>query len=147
VSPAALADPDAPLDPGTGRSQDWTISLDLHPTDALRFTLDWSRSLLVRDDTERVAYDQRLVTLRTSYQFTRAFFVRLRASYDSLVGRSLGEALVAWTPTPGTAVYGGCEEPRRRDPRRFRPGDPLSGWSRLERTLFLKVSYRFGWNL
>ncbi len=147
VSPAALADPDAPLDPGTGRSQDWTISLDLHPTDALRVVLEWSRSLLVRDDTERVAYDQRLLTARTSYQFSRAVFARLRASYDSLAGRALVEALVAWTPTPGTAVYLGYEEPQIRDPRRFRPGDPLSAWGALGRTSFLKVSYRFGRDL
>jgi hypothetical protein len=147
VSPAALADPAAPLDPGTGRTVDTSLQLDWRPTDALRVALDVSHGRLFRDDTDRLAYDQRLATLRLAYQFDRAFFARLRWSYDSLVGGALGEALVAWTPSPGTAVYLGYEEPSARDPRRFRPADPFAGWRATRRTAFLKVSYRFGWVL
>ena len=86
VSPAALADPNAPLDPGTGDGQFISFTVDWRPTDALRLGVDLSRSTLVRDDTGLTAYDQRLATVRTTYQFHRAVFARLRASYDSLAG-------------------------------------------------------------
>jgi hypothetical protein len=106
-------------DPGPGRTLDVSLQVDWRPTDALRLTADLSRSTLTREDTRLLAYDQRLATARVTYQLTRALFARLRGSYDSLAGTSLGEALFAWTPSPGTAVYVGYEEPASRDPRRF----------------------------
>ena len=147
VSPAALADPDnpdVPLDPGPGRTFDVSLQVDWRPTDALRCTIDLSRSTLTREDTRLVAYDQRLATARLTYQLTRAIFARVRGSYDSLAGTSLGEALLAWTPSPGTAIYVGYEEPAARDPRRYRPADPFAGWTGTRRTAFVKLSYRFG---
>jgi hypothetical protein len=144
VSPAALADPTAPLDPGPGGTLYWDVRLDLKPTDSARLTLEASRSLLRRDDNGLLAYDQRLLTARLNYQFTRSIFARLRTSYDSLAGKALVEALAAWTPSPGTAIYIGTEEPQLRDPRDHRPGEPFAGWRRSGRTSFVKLSYRWG---
>src|SRR5262249_62349445 len=71
VSPAALANPNAPLDPGTGNTTDITASFAWQPADAFRASIDYTKSRLERIDTRRTAYDHNLWSLRASYYFTR----------------------------------------------------------------------------
>lgn len=123
VSPAALLDPHAPPDPGTGRSLNVTARIDWQPLDVLRVTVDHTRARLVRDDTERVAFDERLWSVQAAYQFTTFTFARVRADYDWMRNRTRGQLLAGWTPLPGTALYAGVTD----------DGE--------ERTLFLKASY------
>lgn len=143
VSPAALLDPDAPFDPGKGDTLDLNVSLGWQPTDALRLSLSDIRSRLFRLDTGRVAYDQQLYSLKTTYQFTRFTFVRLRADYDTLQSDVSGQFLLGWTPNPGTAFYAGYNDDLNRNG--FSPFTGLyePGLRRNTRTFFIKASYLF----
>ncbi len=141
VSPAALADPNAPLDPGPSRSFYVTASAAYHPTDALRVALDYTKSRLTRNDTKRVAFDQNLYSLRTNYYFTRFTFARTRLDYDTMIANVRGQFLLGWTPNPGTALYLGYNDDLNYDgfnsfTNRFAPG-----WQRNSRVFFIKLSY------
>jgi hypothetical protein len=131
VSPAALADPAAPLDPGTGRVLSVTARLEVQPIDSLRVTFDHNRNRLVRDDTGRVAFDEKLYSTQATYQFTAFVFTRLRADYDWLRSNVRGQFLLGWTPFPGTSLYPGYTDDLTRE----------HGLLRNRRTVFLKMSY------
>jgi hypothetical protein len=141
VSPAALADPNAPLDPGVGRTFDLLASLNLQPTDGLRLTFNYTKSKLIRTDTQRTAFDQNLYSLRMLHQFTRFTFVRARVDYDTLQARVQAQWLLGWTPHPGTAFYAGYN-----DDLNYRGYSPFTtqferGWQRNRRAFFIKLSY------
>jgi hypothetical protein len=131
VSPAALLDPRAPLDPGPAASQSIGGDMTWRPIDALRTSLEASRSTLARNDNGRTAYDATLVSWRTTYQFTRFAFLRLRTDWDSALATLRGQYLLGWTPSPGTAIYAGYNDLATID----------AGFRRNGRTLFVKVSY------
>ena len=143
VSPAALLDPDARLDPGIGDTRDMSASLAWQPTNTLRFTLDYISSWLRRNDTRRVAYDQKLYSFKTTYQFTRFTFARARIDYDTLAARINGQFLVGWTPNPGTAFYAGYNDNLNRNGFNPLTGSYEPGLRRNERTFFVKISYLF----
>lgn len=144
VSPGALLDPAAPLDPGPGRSADFEASLQWKPTESFRTGLSFTKSHFTRNDTRRVAYDQNLFSLNLSRQFGPFGFCRIRADYDTLQSLVSGQIVAGWTPHPGTAVYVGYDDDLRRngfDPAtgRYEPGLVRTG-----RTLFVKLSYLIG---
>jgi hypothetical protein len=142
VSPTAIAlGQGAPLDPGTGNTLDVNAAFNWQPTDALRCALSLVTSRLVRNDTNRVAYDQRLVSLRTTYQFTRFTFARARVDYDSLRANVAGQFLVGWAPNPGTSFYAGYNEDLSYNGHSPFTGEPESGLRRNGRTFFVKMSY------
>jgi hypothetical protein len=141
VSPAALANPDAPLDPGPGNTNDITASFVWRPAEAFRASMDYTKSRLVRIDTRRTAYDQNLWSLRASYYFTRFTFARARVDYDTLVARVRGQFLLGWTPHPGTSLYVGYN-----DDLNYNGYGPFTnrfeqGLRRNRRTFFIKMSY------
>lgn len=139
VSPAALADPSAPLDPGTGRALNMIARIEIQPSDELRLTFDHTRNRLVRDDTGRVAFDEKLYSTQATYQFTAFIFARARADYESLRSNLRGQLLLGWTPIPGTSLYAGYTDDLTRDLTRdsFLDG----GLLRNSRSVFLKMSY------
>ena len=141
VSPAALADPNAPLDPGPATSHSVGGDITWRPIDALRTSIDASRNTLVRNDTQLTAYDATLVSWRTTYQFTRFAFVRLRTDWDSASATLRGQYLFGWTPNPGTAIYAGYNDVATIDGFDPISGAPVPGFRRTGRTLFVKVSY------
>ncbi len=96
-----------PMNPGTGRSLGVTARLEVQPIDSLRATVDYTRNRLVRDDTGRVAFDEKLVSTQATYQFTAFIFARARVDYASLDSDLRGQFLLGWTPIPGTSLYGG----------------------------------------
>src|SRR5262249_35996449 len=110
VSAAALADPNAPLDPGPGRLFEVRGDFTYQPTDALRISLDYTKSRLTRDDTGRVAYNENIYSMRATYQFTRFTFTRARIDFDSIAANARGEFLFGWTPNPGTSLYIGYND-------------------------------------
>jgi hypothetical protein len=141
VSPAALANPDAPLDPGPGNTNDITASFIWRPAEAFRASIDYTKSRLVRIDTRRTAYDQNLWSLRASYYFTRFTFARARVDYDTLAARVRGQFLLGWTPHPGTSLYVGYN-----DDLNYNGHSPFTnqferGLRRNQRTFFIKMSY------
>lgn len=143
VSPAAIADPNAPLDPGPGSTIYFTSSAAYQPVNALRISFDFTKSGLTRNDTHLVAFDQNLYTLRANYFFTRFTFARARVDYDSLTGNVLGQFLCGWTPNPGTSVYVGYNEDLNFNGFSPFTSIPERGFQRNHRTFFVKLSYLF----
>lgn len=144
VSPAALANPNTlQLDPGAGNLLDITGSAAYKPSAALNFTLNFTKNRLVRVDTHRVAFDDNIVSLRGTYQFTRFLAARARVDYTSLQQRARAQFLMAWTPSPGTAFYLGYNDDVNYN--FFSPINGLheSGINRNGRTFFIKMSYLF----
>jgi hypothetical protein len=143
VSPAALTDVNAPLDPGAGNLLDLSGSAFYQPTDAVSFAVEFVKNRLVRNDTKRIAFDDNITSLRGTYQFTRFLAARARIDYTTLERRARAQLLLAWTPGPGTAFYAGYNDDVNRDgfnpySGRFEPGIQRNG-----RTFFIKASYLF----
>lgn len=140
VSPAALADPEAPLDPGPGDSTSAALALQWQPGERWQTSLRLSRDRLVRQDTGRTAYAATLATLRVEHHLTRSLFVRLRADFDSIASQVTARGVVGYQPFAGTAVFLGYDDLRQVDAPDL-PGRPRSrDWLGLERAWFLKVS-------
>lgn len=142
VSPSALFG-DGRLDPGPGKQFFFEFYGEVKPTDPLRISLSYSKSTLKRNDTGRTAFDSNIVTLRSTYQFTRFTFARLRLDYDSLSSNVSGQALVGWNPSPGTAFYVGYN-----DNFNYNGFNPYTGaleerFQRNTRTFFIRASYLF----
>jgi hypothetical protein len=143
VSPAALADPNALLDPGPGRGLDLSATFVFQPTNALRTSLDYTKSRLRRYDTGRLAFDDNIYVLRATYQFTRFTFARMRVDYDTLAANIRGQFLVGWAPNPGTSFYVGYNDDLNRNGFNPYTGDLEPGFRRNGRTFFIKMSYLF----
>lgn len=140
VSPAALRSPNAPLDPGPGRSLRMESSFAYQPTTALRASLNYEKSRLVREDTGRTAFDDNIFSLRVTYQFTRFSFLRLRIDHTTLNARVRTQFLFGWTPRPGTALYVGYNDDARRNGFNPFTGQFEPGFRRDGRTFFIKIS-------
>ena len=142
VSPAALAGSDL-LDPGRGGLLEMGGTFNYQPTSALRNTLNFTKNRLVRYDTNRVAFDDNIISLRSQYQFTKFLFARARVDYTTLGSNVKGQFLFGWTPNPGTALYVGYNDDLNRNG--FNPfvgGNLLEpGFRRNGRTFFVKTSY------
>ncbi|HEX7313570.1 MAG TPA: DUF5916 domain-containing protein [Pyrinomonadaceae bacterium] len=143
VSPAALLDPDAPLDPGPGNEFILTSVLTYKPTETLRLSLNYTKDRLVRNDTKRVAYDVNIFQLRGTYQFSRFTFLRARVDYDTLAANLRGQFLLGWAPNPGTAFYVGYNDDVNYNGYNPFTGQYEPGLRRNNRTFFLKMSYLF----
>jgi hypothetical protein len=141
VSPGALLDPNAPQDPGPGKSFHLESNLAYQPTDALRFTLDYTHDSLRRNDTQRLAFVDNIYTLRGTYQFTRFLAARARVDYDTLSASVKGQFLFGWTPNPGTSFYVGYNDDLNRNGFNPFSGKLEPGFRRNGRTFFIKVSY------
>jgi len=147
VSPAALADPDAPLDPGKSNSFDATVSVMWKPVASLRVGTSYTKSHLWRISTRRLVYDENLWSAQVVYQLTRFVHVRGRADYRSSLLAFRPQLLLAWTPNPGTALYVGYNDDLNRDGYSPITGAREPGLHRNARTLFVKLSYLVRWVL
>lgn len=141
VSPAALKDQNAPLDPGKGNTTDINASINFKPNENLRFSFNYIKSRLFRGDTKKLAFDQNIYLLGTTYQFTSFSFVRLRFEYETLKANIRTQILLGWTPNPGTALYLGYNEDLNYDgynpfTQKYEPG-----FQPNNRLFFLKLSY------
>lgn len=143
VSPAASANPSAPLDPGPGRALNIQSAFTYQPTNALRLSLFYTKSKLTRNDTDRVAFDVNIYALRATYQFTRFIFARARVDYDTLASNVRGQFLLGWTPNPGTSIYVGYNN--NLNYNGFSPftAQLEPGFRRNGQTFFIKMSYLF----
>ena len=147
VSPSALLDPNAPLDPGPGNLLELAASAVYQPTGALRTSLDYTRNRLVRHDTGRVAFDDNIYSVRSTYQFTRFLFARARVDYTTLSSRMRGQFLLGWAPNPGTSFYAGYNDDLARNGFSPFSGQLEPGFRRNGRTFFIKMSYLFQYGL
>jgi hypothetical protein len=139
-----IPDPEIPaLDPGKGLAVDLNVGFEYKPIDPLRISLDYSKSFLKRNDTGLDAFDTNIVTLRSTYQFSRFTYVRARWDYDSLRANASGQFLFGWNPNPGTAFYVGYND--NFNYNGFNPftGQAETRFERNSRTFFIRASYLF----
>jgi hypothetical protein len=133
----------APQDPGPGDFIHFDATLNYKLTAALRATLSYTKERLVRYDTKRIAFDENIISLRSTYQFSRFVFARGRIDFDSIASNVKSQFLFGWTPNPGTAFYVGYNDDLSR--HGFNPftGQIEPGFRRNGRTFFIKMSYLF----
>lgn len=143
VSPAAISDPDAPLDPGAANTFDMNFGGSYKFTDAFNASLDYSRNRFTRNQTGRTVFIDNIYSMRATYQFTRFTFVRARVDYDTLSTSVRGQYLLGWAPNPGTSFYAGYNDDMNHGG--FNPFSGLHerGFRRNSRTFFIKTSYLF----
>ncbi len=132
-----------PLDPGRGTQFDLQAGFTYKPVDPLNISFDYTKSKLTRYDTDKAAFDANIVTLRSTYQFTRFIFARTRIDYNSLRSNVSGQMLLGWNPSPGTALYVGYN-----DNFNYNGFNPYTGqleprFERNNRTFFIRASYLF----
>ena len=140
---ALLLGQNAPLDPGPGDQLTIQTTVRYQPTSAFQTQLNYTKQRLVRDDTHLVAFDENIFSSRSTYQFTRNTFARLRLDYSMLNARMRPQFVIGWTPNPGTAFYAGYN-----DDLNFRGYNPFTrvyepGLHGNGRTFFIKLSYLF----
>ena len=131
----------APIDPGPGGLTQIGFSATWQPTNSLNNTLSYTHNDLRRYDSDRTAFDVNLLSLRSTYQFTRFLFARARVDFETLPRRARGQFLLGYTPSPGTALYVGYNDDAQFNGfnptlRQFQPGFRRDG-----RTFFIKMSY------
>lgn len=119
------------------------LGIEYKPIDPLRMSVSYTKSRLVRNDNKVRAFDADLVSVKSTYQFTRFLFTRLRLDYDSTRNNYSGQALLGWNPSPGTAFYVGYND--NSNYRGFSPytGQLEPGFERNSRTFFVRASYLF----
>jgi len=133
----------APQDPGPGDFWHFDGGITYQPTEALNARLSYTKERLTRYDTGRLAFDENIVSLRTTYQFTRYIFARGRVDYDTIASNVKGQFLLGWTPNPGTAFYVGYNDDLNRNGYSPFSGQLEPGLRRNGRTFFIKLSYLF----
>jgi hypothetical protein len=131
------------LDPGAGDMFYMESSVRYQPTAAWQAQLNYTRRRLVRNDTGRVAFDDNVFSLRSTYQFTRNTFTRLRLDYSNVSTRLRPQLIFGWTPSPGTAFYAGYNDDFNY--KGFNPYTrlPEPGFRSNGRTFFIKAAYLF----
>ncbi|HRH43392.1 MAG TPA: DUF5916 domain-containing protein [Pyrinomonadaceae bacterium] len=146
VSPAALLG-SSKLDPGQGFSLSYSAGLFLQPTDPWNLELSYEREKLRRNDNKLTAFDSNIYSLRSTYQFTRFTFARVRMDYETVDGTINSQLLFGWSPNPGTAFYVGYNDNsnyRAYNDYRNRFDE---GFRRDGRRFFIRFSYLFRKNI
>jgi len=129
--------------PGPGAQRDAELFVRLTPIDPLSVSVSYTKSRLVRNDNKVRSYDSDIVSVRSTYYFTRFLFTRFRLDFDGTEKNYAGQALFGWTPSPGTAFYAGYNDNLNRNS--FNPfnGQYEPGFTRNGRTFFIRMSYLF----
>jgi hypothetical protein len=140
--PSDFPNPPA-LDPGRGWQFDLNLGGEYKPIEPLRVSLDYTKSRLIRNDNNGRAFDTNIFSLRSTYQFTRFTYVRLRADYDTLSRNMAGQFLFGWNPNPGTAFYVGYNDDFNYHGYSPFTNQHEAGFERNSRTFFIRASYRF----
>ena len=144
VSPAYIAQGDnAALDPGTGRAMFVDTGFEVKPVDELEISLGYSKNNLIRNDTNRLAFDSNIYSFRSTYKFTRFVFARAIIDYSTIEGNWRGQYLFGWTPNPGTALYIGYNDDLNYKGYNRFTDVYEQGFKLYRRTFFIKMSYLF----
>jgi hypothetical protein len=138
---ATFYDPTAPYQ---GRSTSTTTGFTLQPNGRLSQEISYQRVSFDRADTAARVYTLDILYSRTTYQFTRQFFLRGIEQYDSSQRRILTDFLASYQLRPGTVVYAGYGSLLER--RTFENDQWLAGqgdYLTTRRGLFFKASYLY----
>lgn len=129
--------------PGPGRQFDVQAYINLKPTDPFAVSISYNKSRLTRNDNRIRSFDSDIVSVRSTYYFTRFLFTRFRLDYDGTEKNFAGQALFGWTPSPGTALYAGYNDNLNRNGFNPFTGQYEPGFQRNGRTFFIRMSYLF----
>ena len=142
MSPAALAG-SSQLDPGKSLSFQYSLGLSLQPTEPWSIELSYEREKLRRNDNRLTAFDSNIYSFRSTYQFTRFTFTRIRVDYETVDGTINSQLVFGWNPNPGTAFYVGYND--NSNYRAFNEflGRFDEGFRRDGRRVFIRMSYLF----
>ena len=133
-----------PVDPYPGTSYEGSFGVNLQPSGRLSQAFNYRRISFDHALTGEHVYDIDLIYSRTTYQFSRQFFVRGIAQYDSSRSRVLTDFLASYELRPGTVVYAGYGSLIER--RGFVDGEWIIGegvFAASQRGLFFKASYLY----
>ena len=136
---AVFYDPEAPFQ---GDVRDARIGATLQPTGRLSQSLSYRRVEFDRQATGERVYDLDIIFSRTTYQFSRRFFLRSIVQFDSSRHRVLTDFLSSYELRPGTVVYAGYGSLLER--RAFVDDQWTVGegeYATSQRGLFFKASY------
>lgn len=131
------------LDPGPGNQWLFESFVRFQPTAAFQTQLEYNKRRMVRNDTDKLAFDENIFSSRTTYQFTRDIFARLRVDYNTISKRVRPQFVLGWTPSPGTAIYAGYNSDYNYNGRNPYTGIREYGMQSNGRTFFIKASYLF----
>lgn len=141
--PTNVPPEEPPLDPGRGQSIEFGGGFTYKPVDPLNISLNYNKSKLTRYDTDKPAFDVNILTLRSTYQFTRFIFARTRIDYNSFASNVSGQMLLGWNPSPGTAFYAGYNDNFNYSGFNPYTGQLEPGFERNNRTFFIRAAYLF----
>lgn len=130
--------------PFRGWSRSTSLDVSWQPTARLSQSIGYRRIDFRRADTRARVYDLDLVNTRTTFQFTKQFFLRGIAQYDSLRARVLADLLASYELRPGTvahAGYGALHEQRAFVDQNWVQGS--GDYLTTRRGFFLKASYLY----
>ena len=130
-------------DPGPGKQLYVEASFRYQPTTAFQTQLNYNRRRLERYDTGLVAFDENVFSSRSTYQFSRNTFARLRLDYSNINRRIRPQFVVGWTPSPGTAMYVGYNDDIGHNGWNPYTGIREPGFHGNGRSFFIKASYLF----
>jgi hypothetical protein len=131
-----------PTDPFQGRIDDLRLGVTLQPSGRLSQAVTYRYIAFDRAANGERVYDIDIIYSRTTYQFSRQFFVRAIAQFDSSRYRVLTDFLASYELRPGTVVYVGYGSLIER--REFIDGEWVLGrgtYEPTQRGLFFKASY------
>ena len=131
-----------PEDPYQGVIDDARLGVTLQPGGRLSQAFTYRRQSFDRKATGEHVYDLDLIYSRTTYQFSREFFVRGIVQFDSSRYRALTDFLASYELRPGTVVYAGYGSLIER--RGYADGEWIPGtgdYATTQRGLFFKASY------
>ena len=140
---AVLLGQNAPFDPGPGHQLLMEINARYQPTTAFQTQLDYTKIRLKRNDTGLVAFDDNIFSSRSTYQFSRYLWARLRMDYSTLSKRVRPQLVLGWTPSPGKAIYVGYTDDVNYNGRNPYTRLRETGFHGNGRTFFIKMSYLF----
>jgi hypothetical protein len=133
----------APYNPGPGKQLYIEAGIRYQPTTAFQTQLNYNKVRMVRNDTGLVAFDDNIFSSRSTYQFTRNVFARLRLDYSTLNERIRPQLVAGWTPSPGKAFYVGYTDDFNYNSTNPFNGQNEPGLHSNGRTFFIKMSYLF----
>jgi hypothetical protein len=132
-----------PYNPGPGNQLLIESSFRYQPTTAFQTQLNFNKVRLVRNDSGRVAFDDNIFSSRSTYQFSRYLYARLRLDYSTISEKIRPQLVFGWTPSPGKALYIGYSDNFNYYGRNPFNDAPERGLQSNGRTFFIKMSYLF----
>ena len=130
-------------DPQPGLQLDAEVWGEYKPLEPLRFSFNYRKSRLTRNNDRVRSFDSDILSVKSTYQFSRFVFARVRVDYRADDKNFAGQALFGWNPSPGTAFYVGYNDSFQYNGRSPLTDIPENGVARNSRTFFIRASYLF----